>query len=67
VSGKPEPGTVSPLTEEELREAFGTVTPSAEQVRSGAGQWRDRWVGTYVVSYRDGRADQIHFYGTSGD
>jgi hypothetical protein len=28
---------------------------------------RDRWVGTYVISYHDGRPDHIHFCGHSGD
>ncbi|WP_426503541.1 hypothetical protein ACPPVO_38785 [Dactylosporangium sp. McL0621] len=69
VSTSPRFATVSPLTTEELIEKFGTVTPSSEQVRAWivTSGGRDRWVGTYVVSYRDGQPDNLHFCGFSGD
>jgi hypothetical protein len=52
-------GTVSPLAADSLMYTFGTVTPSASQVEAWmtsdiAGE-RDRWVGTYIISYHDGR------------
>jgi hypothetical protein len=69
VSASPRFATVSPLTTEELIDAFGTVTPSSDQVRAWivTSGGRDRWVGTYVVSYRDGEPDKLHFCGFSGD
>ncbi|MCU1675641.1 MAG: hypothetical protein JWM93_399 [Frankiales bacterium] len=71
VSAQPAFATVSPLPPDALVYAFGTVTPSTSQVEA----WmridvfgeRKRWVGTYVISYRDGRPDHIHFCGHSGD
>ena len=70
VSDHPRFGTVSALTDEELREAFGTTAPHSSQVqewiRSGLST-RDKWVGTYVISYRNGEPDYIHFSGYSGD
>ncbi|GAA2600556.1 hypothetical protein GCM10010399_34200 [Dactylosporangium fulvum] len=54
-----------------LMYTFGTVTPSTSQVRAWMGTdilgERERWVGTYVISYRDGRPDHIHFCGCSRD
>jgi hypothetical protein len=68
----PESGTASPLSTDELLAVFGTTTPRTEQVQ----QWmknprgmthRGNWIATYVISYRDGEADHIHFFGFSGD
>jgi len=69
VSAAPEMFTASPLTDEELLDIAGTVTPTSEQVRTlgGWGAERDRWVGTYVVAYLDGQPHEIHFLGYSGD
>lgn len=69
VSAGPQFATVSPLRTEELIDKFGTVAPSTEQVRAWivTSGGRDRWVGTYVVSYRDGKPDKLHFCGFSGD
>ncbi|MET7400324.1 hypothetical protein ABZS66_43245 [Dactylosporangium sp. NPDC005572] len=71
VSAEPEFGTVSPLPPDDLISTFGTVTPSAGQVEAWMGtdsfDARDRWIGTYVISYQDGRPAHIHFCGHSGD
>ena len=72
IADHPEIGTASPLTTDELVAVFGTTTPRTEQVQ----QWmknprgmkhRENWVATYVISYRDGVPDHIHFLGFSGD
>jgi hypothetical protein len=70
VSEHPRVGAVSPLTDDELRAAFGSTTPLSGQVqtwmKSGRGL-RGHCIGTYVISYRDGQPDHIHFGGYSGD
>lgn len=70
VSDTPDFATVSPMTDEELRETFGSTTPLSSEVqewmKAGGGR-PERWVGTYVISYHDGRPDHIHFCGYSGD
>ena len=72
VSAKPAAMTVSPLTDEQSLTFFGTLTPTTDQVV----EWREtfdpsaireRWQGISVVSYVEGRPDQIHFTGFSGD
>jgi hypothetical protein len=69
VSTRPSFATVSPLTPEELLDVFATTTPTSDQVQ----EWmktagtRTRGVGTYVISYRDGQPDHIHFCGYSDD
>lgn len=70
VSDRPGFGRVCPLTVEELIAAFGGTTPPSHRVREwmkAGGGLRTRWFGTYVISYRDGRPDHIHFCGYSGD
>ncbi|GAA2600585.1 hypothetical protein GCM10010399_34240 [Dactylosporangium fulvum] len=71
VSNQPTFATVSPLPADNLISTFGTVTPSTGQVQAwmsaDAASERDRWIGTYVISYRDGQPDHIHFCGHSGD
>jgi hypothetical protein len=63
-------GTVYPLTEGQLVELFGTTRPTREQVESRPQVYeglRDRWVGLYIIVYRDGEPDEICFTGYSGD
>jgi hypothetical protein len=70
VADRPGFATVSPLTSAELITAFGSTAPSSDQVQEwmkAGGGLRERWVGTYVISYRDGQPDHIHFAGYSGD
>jgi hypothetical protein len=70
VSAAPGIGTVAPLTSDELVGFFRTTAPTPELVqewmkRGDAG--RERWVGTYIVSYADGQPAHLHFCGFSGD
>ncbi|WP_330186435.1 hypothetical protein KZZ52_28925 [Dactylosporangium sp. AC04546] len=71
VSAEPAFATVSPLAADNLMYTFGTVTPTTSQVQAWMSNdtfgERDAWVGTYVVSYHDGRPDHIHFCSRSGD
>ena len=70
VSATPRPFTVSPLSDDELRQQFGTTAPSHDQVEAwmNAGQAaRGGWIGVYVISYEDGRPAYLHFGGYSGD
>ncbi|MGI5238613.1 hypothetical protein [Dactylosporangium sp. CA-139066] len=71
VSAEPAFATVSPLSHDNLMYTFGTVTPSANQVQAWMStdivDERDRWVGTYIISYDNGRPAHIHFGGDSGD
>jgi hypothetical protein len=72
VSSEPALFSVSPLTEEQMLTFFGTLTPTSDQVVEWMKSFdpypiRERWQGIYVVSYVDGRPDQIHFTGFSGD
>jgi hypothetical protein len=71
VSAEPAFATVSPLAAENLIYTFGTETPSASQVeawmRTDIADERDRWVGTYIISYHDDKPVHIHFGGHSGD
>jgi hypothetical protein len=70
VAPAPTPFTVSPLTDDELLDLVQTTRPTSDQVREqigGHGGTRRNWVGTYVVSYLEGRPHEIHFFGISGD
>lgn len=72
VSARPALFTVSPLTDEQTLDFFGTRTPTPQQVVEwiqtfGPSSIRDSWQGLYIVSYIDGRPEQIHFTGFSGD
>jgi len=61
-------GTVSPLTEAELLDCFGTLKPSGDQVAEGASLGgRHGWEGAYVISYEGETPMEIHFFGYSGD
>ena len=67
VSLVPAPGTVSPLSLDQLLEIFGTTMPTSDQVarwakQSGCGAVRGRGEGVYVVSYaQSGAPDHLHF------
>jgi hypothetical protein len=73
ISAEPAAFTASPLTSEQMLEAFGTVSPYHQQLltwaqRSGYRRYRARWEGVYVLSYGpDGNPDMILFAGYSGD
>lgn len=64
-------GVVRPLTSGELEGVFGTREPSAvefeqvetpEQLLLG-----ERWTGRSLVLYKDGKPDEVYFWGYSGD
>lgn len=72
VSAVPAAFAVSPLTNDQTLTFFGTLTPTRNQVVEWMKSFdpypiRDRWQGIYVISYVDGRPDEIHFVGFSGD
>jgi hypothetical protein len=68
------PFAVSPLTPEQVFEAFGTAMPTSTQIEEwadehgGYSQYRDGWEGAWLVGYRaDGTPETLHFVGASGD
>jgi hypothetical protein len=72
VSAEPEAGTASPLTDDQLRERFGTRTPTCRQVH----EWieteeyvaiRDRGEAVYMICYLDDAPHQVFFGGVTGD
>lgn len=70
VSATPDYFTVSPLTDEQLVEIFGTTMPSADQVvdlEDSVLAQRQRWHGAYVISFDGPTPTEIHFLGFSGD
>jgi hypothetical protein len=71
ISTAPAAFTASPLTADELVGFFGTSAPTTQQLRDwlrrSAGGVRESWIGTYVVTYLDGKPAEIHFFGSSGD
>jgi len=73
-------GGIRPLTEDELTKWFGSVEPSAAdferipmylQRMHEKGTLGDltetRWTGRSMVLYRDGKPDEVVFWGYSGD
>ena len=72
VSDEPGFGRVSPLSQDELAEVFGSATPSTAQVddwmnAGGYSDYCDRWAGVYVIGYEDAAPVTLHFGGFSGD
>jgi hypothetical protein len=73
-------GGIRPLTEDELVKWFGSVAPSAADFERvpmylqrvhETGTLGDltetRWTGRSMVLYRDGKPDEVVFWGYSGD
>ena len=73
VSNAPAFGTVSPLTDEQLIAAFGTTTPTHDQIERRmeredlVGSLRRRWEGLYIVVYDGSSPSELYFAGFSGD
>ncbi len=72
VSAQPRPGTAAPLTADQLRDIFGSLTPECAQVtewinEDGAHDVRDRGEAVYVICTVERRPHHIHFAGASGD
>ncbi|HVU12283.1 MAG TPA: hypothetical protein VHD90_13450 [Phototrophicaceae bacterium] len=75
-SDTPDFGTVSPLTEAELRATFGTTKPTHAQIAQWEqsspdgdpiGDLRRRWEGLYIIVYVDDAPSELYFAGFSGD
>jgi hypothetical protein len=65
-------GTIRPLTHAERQRWFGTDTPSRadfDSLNDNIEFHADppRWSGRCVVLHRDGKPDEIAFWGSSGD
>lgn len=61
---------ISPLTQQELKDLFGSDRPTREMVKQKAEDLqvvRDRWQGVYVVIYKGESPSEIFFTGISGD
>jgi hypothetical protein len=70
LSDGPDFGTAFPMPQDMLRELFGTLQPTHEQVEAKAmerSEDLDRWQCWYVVVYRDGAPSEMYFEGCSGD
>jgi hypothetical protein len=69
ISDAPASGAVSPVPPDELRRLFGTEQPTREMVEQSEDliERIDRGQGVYVVTYRQGRPDEIYFAGYSYD
>jgi hypothetical protein len=68
---EPEILHAAPLSPEIVLEVFGTERPTrADYDRAAEAMWdviEERGYGHYVVLYREGIADEIAFFGVSGD
>ena len=66
-------GTLRPLSSQEVRELLGTDLPGAGDFETAhdssgvLGVADVRWSGRYTVLYRDGRPDELAFWGISSD
>ncbi len=69
VAAAPVLGAVLPLPPDELQRLFGTEKPTREMVEESEEliEMLDRGWGVYIVTYRDGKPDEIHFAGYSCD
>ncbi|MCB0983379.1 MAG: hypothetical protein KDB06_01875 [Ilumatobacter sp.] len=69
VSETPEFMAVSPLTDSQLTELFGTDRPTRAEVEAQSSRilaFRDGWVGAYVIAYAAGTPAWLYFTGSSG-
>jgi hypothetical protein len=66
-------GAVAPLPADEVAGLFGSERPTRADIETNfAGvmdvvEQRGRWTGSYLVAYRNGEPDELHFFGMSGD
>jgi hypothetical protein len=72
ISEERESGTLSPLTEAQLVEAFNTTKPTHEQVvrwvdTAPLYNFRGRGEGLYIIVYQGDRPSELCFTGFSGD
>ena len=70
---RPYEADVSPVSDDDLQRLFGTPSPTRPQVEAsksdvmGVVEARPGWTGSYIVTFEDGRPDQLFFFGISGD
>ena len=69
VSDEPDFGSVTPLSDEDLQDLFGTNKPTREMIEESDELFEtiDRGQGVYVIAYRDGKPSEIFFAGYSYD
>jgi hypothetical protein len=69
VSEDPDYGSVTPLSDEDLVDLFGTNKPTREMIESNNDLFEaiERGQGVYIVAYRDDKPSEIFFAGYSFD
>lgn len=75
VSDTPEFASLSPLSDEQLQEIFGTTHPTSDMVDLeeegdlSLDQYElyDRWQAVYIILYKNGIPNVIYIEGCSGD
>ena len=69
VADEPDYGAITPMSEDDLVNLFGTATPTREMIESNEDLFEaiDRGQGVYVIAYRDGKPSEIFFAGYSFD
>ena len=63
-------GTVSPLTDDQLHDLYGTTKPTHEQIEQAKQiyrKYRERGEGLYIIVYKTDEPSEIFFAGSSGD
>jgi hypothetical protein len=69
LSDEPDYGAITPLSDDDLVNLFGTATPTREMIESNDDLFEaiDRGQGVYIVAYQDGTPSEIFFAGYSFD
>ncbi len=70
VSSTPDFGKAIPATGQQLQDLFGTDKPTRRMVEEQTPEileLRERWMGTYIIVYKDDLPNEIFFAGYSGD
>jgi hypothetical protein len=69
IADEPDYGAVTPLSDDDLVNLFGTSKPTREMIESNDDLFEaiERGQGVYIVAYRDDRPSEIFFAGYSFD
>jgi hypothetical protein len=69
ISDDPDYGAVTPLSDDDLVDLFGTSKPTREMIESKEELFDalERGQGVYIVAYRDDKPSEIFFAGYSFD
>ena len=75
ISSVPEFGALTPLSEQQLIELFGTARPTRSDVEKWQGRipslaeprLYERWEGIYFTLFKEGAPDEFYIEGASGD